>query len=52
MNGQIYTAMLNTIVNAQPSVLVTLDAAGTISHIYMTERSQASLAVLIGKNFA
>ena len=52
MNGQIYTAMLNTIVNAQPSVLVTLDAAGTISHIYMTERSQASLAFLIGKNFA
>ena len=52
MNAQTYTAMLNTVVNAQPSVLVTLDAAGTISHIYMTERPQDSLAFFIGKNFA
>lgn len=47
----IYTTMLNTVINARPSALVTVNAVGSISHIYMTERPQASLSLFIGKDF-
>ena len=43
--------MLNTVINATPSVLVTVNAAGIISHIYITGRSQSSLALFVGESF-
>lgn len=47
-----YAMMLNTVINTKPSVLVTVNTAGIISHIYITGRSQSSLAFFIGKKFA
>ncbi|WP_176215422.1 sensor domain-containing diguanylate cyclase [Sporomusa malonica] len=41
--------MLNTVVNAKPSALITINATGIISHVHITGRSQASLALLTGK---
>ncbi|HWR45595.1 sensor domain-containing diguanylate cyclase [Sporomusa sp.] len=46
-----YIDMINTVVNAKPSALITVNATGIISYIHMTGRSQVSLAPLIGKRF-
>ncbi|XEQ92898.1 hypothetical protein SCACP_17490 [Sporomusa carbonis] len=46
-----HTAMLNAVINATPSALIVVDAAGIISHIYITGRPQTSLALFIGKSF-
>lgn len=47
-----YSAMLNTVISVKPSVLATVTAAGSISHIYITGRSQPSLSPFLGQSFA
>ncbi|WP_371370975.1 diguanylate cyclase [Sporomusa aerivorans] len=52
LSNLLYTVMLNTVINSKPSALVAIDAAGFISHAYITDRSQASLSFYIGKHFS
>ena len=44
--------MLNTVINAKPSALAAVTADGNISHIYITGRSQTTLAQFVGQSFS
>ncbi|WP_371369156.1 diguanylate cyclase [Sporomusa rhizae] len=46
-----YPSMLDTLINANQSALIAINADGVISHIYLPNRPQSSLALYIGKSF-
>ena len=47
----IHTAMLTTVINAKPSALVTINAAGGIYDVYITGHSRTSLIRFLGHDF-
>lgn len=52
MNSNIHERMLNSVISAKSSVLVTVSPDSNISHIFITGRSQKSLSRFIGQNFS
>jgi len=51
-DSRLLTAMLATVINSNPSALITIDAAGFVLYAYISGRSQISPSFFTGKCFA